>query len=592
VTNTATPDPGKPVRIAIDPASQSVDPGVTFDAAVRIDPHGMGVAAADVYLDFDPTYLNVIEIVDGTGLSIFVKNYDNASGRVEIGAGTLGSAVTSAFTLVTLRFQGKLGTGTTPQQVAFSFALGRTTVVKDESDVDRLGGFTNGLVTISGPTPTTPPYTPTTTPTPTNTGTPTRTSTATPTNTPTRTLTLTITPTPEGTPEELWLQNRSAAAPGYPVYSGTSDTYLSTWDSPPVPRGSDGLLAARYDNQKRSLIKFDLSQVIPAGSQVRSATLWLYVASRASNPAGTIDAWLYRVNRHWEELSATWSQAQTGVSWQTAGCEGVPADRDGTFVAGRKLPLSSGIWLDWNVTTIAQNWVNSPQTNEGVLMLLDPNVYNYYEFYSSNSTKVDWRPKLQISFVRAQPTPTPTNTATSTNTPTATPTATPTPVPGAIGGYVWNDLNGNGALDSGEPGLAGATVRLYENGHPDPDPPLQTAVTSSSGAYTWSNLPPGLYIVTETNPSSYVSTSSDTLAVLVSSGLTSAADFWDWVPGTPTATPTNTFTPTPTPTSTRTSSVTPTATHTFTPTTTPSATPTPTKTPLLTYRVFIPMIRK
>ena len=32
---------------------------------------------------------------------------------------------------------------------------------------------------------------------------------------------------------------------------------------------------------------------------------------------------------------------------------------------------------------------------------------------------------------------------------------------GTIGNFVWNDLNGNGVQDPGEPGIAGVTVRLY-----------------------------------------------------------------------------------------------------------------------------------
>jgi hypothetical protein len=597
-TRTNTPEPGRSVRIDLNPSALEVAKDQIFTMDVRVLAATQQVDGAEVHLDFASLYLQVVdasgnpvsEVQSGGVLDIVLSNsVDNTAGRIDFAAGKLtGTKPSGTFILATIRFKALWGTGGDSTPVVFVTQLPRKTDVTF-GGASVFAGADNGYVTISG---TTPPVTPTHTPSPTSVGTPTRTPTSTPTNTPTRTLTPTITPTPEGTPEELWLQNRSTAAPGYPVYSGTSDTYLSTWDSPPVPRGSDGLLATRYDNQKRPLIKFDLSQVIPTGSQVRSATLWLYVYSRATNPTGTIDAWLYRVNRHWEELSATWPQAQTGVSWQTAGCDGVPADRDGAFVAGRKLPLSSGVWVDWNVTAIAQIWVNNPQTSEGVLMLLDQNVYNYYEFYSSNSTKVDWRPKLQISFVRSQPTPTPTNTATPTNTPTATPTHTPTPVPGAIRGHVWNDLDGNGALDSGEPGLAGASVRLYDMAHPDPEPPLQSAVTDGSGMFQWNNLPPGLYSVVETNPSGYVSTSPDALTTIVAAGGTSAADFWDWIPATPTATPSSTATPTATPTGTRTATETPTPTGTRTPTSTSTVTPTPTRTPLWLYRFYIPLVKR
>jgi hypothetical protein len=46
---------------------------------------------------------------------------------------------------------------------------------------------------------------------------------------------------------------------------------------------------------------------------------------------------------------------------------------------------------------------------------------------------------------------------------------------GTIGDFVWNDLNSNGIQDTGEPGLNGVTVNLYDY----QDNLLQTAVISS-----------------------------------------------------------------------------------------------------------------
>ncbi len=71
---------------------------------------------------------------------------------------------------------------------------------------------------------------------------------------------------------------------------------------------------------------------------------------------------------------------------------------------------------------------------------------------------------------------------------------------GAIGDRIWNDLDGDGVQDVGEPGLNGVTVRLREAG-PDgtlgtaDDVLLPDAVTSGDGDYGYTNLPPGLYRV-------------------------------------------------------------------------------------------------
>ncbi len=66
---------------------------------------------------------------------------------------------------------------------------------------------------------------------------------------------------------------------------------------------------------------------------------------------------------------------------------------------------------------------------------------------------------------------------------------------GSISGLVYDDADGNGQLDTGEPGLAGWTVFLdvagtgtYAAGDP-------TATTNASGIYTFPNLAPGTYTV-------------------------------------------------------------------------------------------------
>jgi len=71
---------------------------------------------------------------------------------------------------------------------------------------------------------------------------------------------------------------------------------------------------------------------------------------------------------------------------------------------------------------------------------------------------------------------------------------------GEIGDLVWFDVDGDGILDAGEPGLADITVDLLFFGEDglqgtDDDFTLST-VTSSTGAYAFDNLPDGGYIIT------------------------------------------------------------------------------------------------
>lgn len=53
-------------------------------------------------------------------------------------------------------------------------------------------------------------------------------------------------------------------------------------------------------------------------------------------------------------------------------------------------------------------------------------------------------------------------TTTTTTTVTTSPTPTPTPDCGTISGYKWNDLDGDGTWDTGEPGLSGWEIEAYE----------------------------------------------------------------------------------------------------------------------------------
>ncbi len=70
--------------------------------------------------------------------------------------------------------------------------------------------------------------------------------------------------------------------------------------------------------------------------------------------------------------------------------------------------------------------------------------------------------------------------------------------PASLGNLVFNDLNGNGLQDAGEPGVSGVTVTLYDGaGVAIPGVPPQ--VTDASGNYLFTSLPPGTYTVGFTN---------------------------------------------------------------------------------------------
>ena len=81
------------------------------------------------------------------------------------------------------------------------------------------------------------------------------------------------------------------------------------------------------------------------------------------------------------------------------------------------------------------------------------------------------------------------------------------PTTGAIGDYVWEDINGDGIQDVTEEGIGNVTLRLWQDVNSDgilqpiTDTMRATTTTDADGGYIFPHLPPGKYIVevTDTN---------------------------------------------------------------------------------------------
>ncbi|MBC7195067.1 MAG: hypothetical protein H5U37_05365 [Caldisericia bacterium] len=89
-----------------------------------------------------------------------------------------------------------------------------------------------------------------------------------------------------------------------------------------------------------------------------------------------------------------------------------------------------------------------------------------------------------VSGDQSDPTPT-NNSDTCTNTITKV---------YSICGYKWNDLDGEGDWDAGEPGLSGWTIQLKTSPTGDP---IATTTTGTGGSYCFTGLLPGTYYVFE-----------------------------------------------------------------------------------------------
>ena len=80
--------------------------------------------------------------------------------------------------------------------------------------------------------------------------------------------------------------------------------------------------------------------------------------------------------------------------------------------------------------------------------------------------------------------------------------------PASLGNFVWDDTNGDGVQDAGEPGVANVTVTLTGTDNLG-TPVNETRTTAGDGSYLFDNLVPGDYQVTFTLPGGYEFTRQD-----------------------------------------------------------------------------------
>jgi|GEM_PF-850846 len=73
----------------------------------------------------------------------------------------------------------------------------------------------------------------------------------------------------------------------------------------------------------------------------------------------------------------------------------------------------------------------------------------------------------------------------------------------SLTGTVYHDLNANGSLDAGEPGISGVTITVSGTNDLGAITPF-TVTTNGSGQYTVPNLRPGTYTLTETQPGAFL----------------------------------------------------------------------------------------
>ena len=223
-------------------------------------------------------------------------------------------------------------------------------------------------------------------------------------------------------------------------YRGVSDTYLNAY-SPDRFYGSRAELTARSSGLAVPLIRFDLSQ-IPQSAQVFTATLELYAKEKTVQ--NTLRLYVHEMLRPWDEASANWSQAATGIPWVGPGA----SRRCDDIACEPRLAIGATDmqrWYAFDVTPLVRQWVAHPEGNYGLALVGESDANMAVVFYASQTlaTYAGLRPRLSVVYGDLPSTPTPTitptptseptatTTPTATGTATATSTCTPTPTPTA-----------------------------------------------------------------------------------------------------------------------------------------------------------------
>ena len=95
------------------------------------------------------------------------------------------------------------------------------------------------------------------------------------------------------------------------------------------------------------------------------------------------------------------------------------------------------------------------------------------------------------------------------------------PQPGSIGCSVFDDANENGTRDADEKGLGGVTIRLFN----DKDEEVASTTTAADGSYSFADLAPGTYKVSQVLPSGYSNTTPVERSTTVLPGKNASACF-------------------------------------------------------------------
>ncbi|WP_272461567.1 DNRLRE domain-containing protein [Intrasporangium calvum] len=148
--------------------------------------------------------------------------------------------------------------------------------------------------------------------------------------------------------------------------------------------------------EKRALLKFNTPTDIPAGAQILSAKIKTY----QSDSGGNLNAVyrLHELTRDFNETTATWNQAATGVPWTTPG-----GDFSSTVVDDLTYINSDPARMNWDATSSVKEWLANPASNKGFLLKIsNPTTpLDWLSLLSDEASEPLLRPRLVVEYLEA-----------------------------------------------------------------------------------------------------------------------------------------------------------------------------------------------
>lgn len=180
-------------------------------------------------------------------------------------------------------------------------------------------------------------------------------------------------------------------APPGTVFAPTSaDTCIKGIDATTHGADPESLVGRNANNGVNmwTLLQFDLP--VPAGSTVSAATLRLYQTS--SLGASVMGIEVYRLTQAWDEASADWSHASTGVTWPGGG-----AIAPTVYATIEVAPGAYG-YYDWDVTALVNEWLaGTPNFGIELEYATQPPTGNFVAFATREHATAALRPQLLVT---------------------------------------------------------------------------------------------------------------------------------------------------------------------------------------------------